>query len=134
MEKCFLSGLDIGKGQLTKEHVVPKSKVPYYIANSVFNIKPAIKIFNNMKSDMFLCQWEDQKVALCYKALQNWNLKRADKQSIIKALEMFEDGKNQRNPCKFCLLSVSQEYCFARDELAKYRERWLWQACQGQRR
>ena len=131
MDKCFLSGLDIGKGQLTKEHVVPKSQVPWFIANSTFNIRPAIKIFNNMKADMFLCQWEDLKIDLCYHALENWNLKRGDKQTIIKALGMFEDGKNQRNPCKFCLLSVSQEYCFARKELAKYRERWLSQISQG---
>ena len=129
-EKCFLSGLDILKGQLTKEHVVPKSKVPLYIANSPFNIKPAIKVFNNMKADMFLCQWEDLKIDLCYTALQNWNLKRADKQCIIKAIDMFEDGIGQRNPCKYCLLSISQEYCFARQELAKYRERWLTQVRQ----
>lgn len=126
-ETCFLSGLDIGKGQLTKEHVVPKSKVPAFIANSPFNIKPAIKVFNNMKSDMFLCQWEDLKIDLCYKALQNWNLKKADKQCIIMAVNMFEDRIGQRNPCKNCLLSVAQEYCFAREELAKYRERWLTQ-------
>lgn len=131
MDKCFLSGLDIGKGQLTKEHVVPKSRVPAYIANSVFNIKPAIRIFNNMKADMFLCQWEDMKIGLCYHALENWHLKKADKECIIKALEMFEDRKTQRNPCKFCVLSVSQEYCFARKELAKYREQWLSQINQG---
>ena len=65
-EKCFLSGLDIGKGQLTKEHVVPKSRVPAYIATSPFNIQPAIKVFNNMKADMFLCEWEDKKIELCH--------------------------------------------------------------------
>lgn len=129
-ETCFLSGLDIGKGQLTKEHVVPKSKVPAFIANSPFNIKPAIKVFNNMKADMFLCQWEDLKIDLCYNALQNWNLKKADKQCIIMAVKMFEDRIGQRNPCTNCLLSVAQEYCFAREELAKYRERWLTQVRQ----
>ncbi len=130
-EKCFLSGLDIGKGQLTKEHVVPKSRVPAYIATSPFNIQPAIKIFNNMKADMFLCEWEDKKIELCYTALEKWNLKRGDRSCIIKALEMFERGKNQRNPCRYCLLSVCQEYCFAMKELAAYRERWLSQISRG---
>lgn len=127
MEKCFLSGLDIGKGQLTKEHVVPKSKVPLFIANSTFNIRPAIRVFNNMKSDLFLCEWEDLKLDLCYEALENWNLKKADKQCIIRALELFSDSRNQRNPCQHCLLSIRQEFCFARPELAKYRDKWLTQ-------
>lgn len=124
-ETCFLSGLPIQKGQLTKEHVVPKSKAPVYIANSPFNIRPAIKIFNNMKGDLFLCQWEDMKVELCYRALVNWHLKKKDKDCIIKALEVFERHPYTRNPCKFCVFSISQEYCFARPELAQYRDKWL---------
>lgn len=129
-QKCFLSGLDIGKEQLTKEHVVPKSQVPSFIANDPYNIRPAIKVFNNMKADMFLCQWEDKKIDLCYFALQNWHLKKADRQCIIKAINMFEDGFMRRNPCKYCLLSIFQEYCFARQELARYRDMWLEQVRQ----
>ena len=123
-ETCFLSGLVIPKSQFSIEHVAPKSKVPYYIAYSEFNLRPAIKIINSIKGDRFLCQWYDERVTLCEYALDKWNLKNSERNCIIKALERFKKQRGD-NPCSHCVLSIAQSYCYARPELSKYRALWL---------
>lgn len=124
---CFLSGLEIPKGQYSREHIVPRSKVPAYIASIPYNIAPAIKIFNCIKADRFLCEWEDKKYELTYNALKNWNLKQTNKDVIIKALDRFATEKDTLNPCQHCILSkIATEHCYARRDLEKYRIRWLY--------
>lgn len=124
---CFLSGLEIPKGQYSREHIAPRSKIPYYIACHPYNIAPAIKIFNCIKADRFLCQWEDKKYELTYNALKNWNLKQANKDIIIQALDRFSAEKDAQNPCQRCVLSkIATEYCYAQRNLEKYRVRWLY--------
>lgn len=130
---CFLSGLEIRKGQLSKEHLAPKSKIPFYIACHPYNIKPASKIFNQIKADRFLCQWEDKKIELTYHALKKWNLKKATKEDIIEALDRFATEKDTLNPCQHCILSkIATEYCYANRNLEKYRVRWLYDIQFGQ--
>lgn len=124
---CFLSGLEIPKGQHSREHIAPRSKIPKYIASVPYNIAPAIKIFNFIKADRFFCEWTDKKYDLTYHALQNWNLKQANKDLIIKALDLFERQENNINPCQYCILSkVGTEYCYAQRNLERYRVRWLY--------
>lgn len=130
---CFLSGLEIPKGQKSREHIVPRSKIPKYIANNPYNIAPAIKIFNCIKGDRFLCEWEDKKFELTYNALKSWNLKQANKEIIIKALDRFATEKESLVPCQHCILSkVATEYCYAERNLEKYRSRWLYDIQFGQ--
>lgn len=124
---CFLSGLEIPKGQYSREHIVPQSKVPFYISSNPYNIAPAIKIFNCIKADRFLCEWEDKKFQLTYYALQHWNLKQTNKDIIMKALDRFATEKDSLNPCQHCILSkIATEYCYANRDLEKYRIRWLY--------
>ena len=124
---CILSGLEIPKGQYSREHIVPRSKIPSYIASTPYNIAPAIKIFNYIKSDRFLCEWEDKKFELTYNALKTWNLKQANKDIIIKALDRFAAEKESPVPCQRCILSkIATEYCYAQRNLEKYRIRWLY--------
>ena len=126
-EICVLSGLEIPKGMYSREHIAPRSKIPLYVASIPYNIAPAIKIFNCIKADKFLCQWEDKKTELCYNALRNWNLKQASKDVIIEALDRFATEKDSLNPCQRCILSkVATEYCYANRNLEKYRIRWLY--------
>lgn len=124
---CFLSGLEIPKGQYSREHIAPRSKIPSYVASIPYNIAPAIKIFNYIKADRFLCEWEDKKYELTYNALKSWNLKKANKDVIIEALDRFATEKDSLNPCQRCILSkVATEYCYAQRNLEKYRVRWLY--------
>lgn len=124
---CFLSGLEIPKGQYSREHIAPRSKLPKYLANHPYNIAPAIKIFNCIKADRFLCEWEDKKFELTYNALKTWNLKQANKDIIIKALDRFATEKESLVPCQHCILSkIATEYCYANRDLEKYRIRWLY--------
>ena len=123
-EICFLSGLEIPKGQHSREHIVPRSKIPSYIASHPYNIAPAIKIFNCIKADRFLCEWEDKKFELTYNALKSWNLKQANKEIIIKALDRFATEKDSLNPCQHCILSkIATEYCYENRNLEKYKYR-----------
>ena len=133
MKQCILSGLEIPKGQYSREHIAPRSKLPPYIASIPYNIAPAIKIFNCIKADRFLCEWEDKKYELTYNALKSWNLKKASKDVIIEALDRFATEKDSLNPCQRCILSkVATEYCYAQRNLEKYRVRWLYDIQFGQ--
>lgn len=124
---CFLSGLEIPKGQYSREHIAPRSKIPSYIASIPYNIVPAIKIFNFIKGDRFLCEWEAQKFELTYNALKSWNLKKASKDVIVKALDRFATEKDLLNPCQRCILSkIATEHCYEQRNLEKYRVRWLY--------
>lgn len=124
---CFLSGLEIPKGQYSREHIAPRSKIPSYIASIPYNIVPAIKIFNFIKGDRFLCEWEDKKYELTYNALKSWNLKKASKDVIVKALDRFATEKDLLNPCQRCILSkIATEHCYEQRNLEKYRVRWLY--------
>lgn len=123
---CFLSGLEIPEGSGSKEHIVPRSRAPKHIVSLPYNIQPAIKVINHIKGDRMLCEWEDQKITLCTFALENWKLKATDKRIIINALAGFATEKEPQNPCQRCVLSEATEYCYARQDLEKYRIRWLY--------
>ena len=129
---CFLSGLPIPQGKMTKEHIVPRCCAPTNIISVPYNIQPAIKIINNIKGPRLLCEWEDQKISLCYNALEHWNLKQSDKDVIIRALDRFATEKEPLIPCQRCVLSQATEYCYARRDLEKYRIRWLYGIKQGE--
>lgn len=121
MATCFLSGLKIPKGKNSKEHVVPKSKAPYYVVSQEYNIQPAIKIINHIKADLFLCEWEDNKITLCLNALYNYKLKSSDRNVIIKALDRFATEKEPLIPCQRCLLSEqAKEYCCDKRRMEEY--------------
>lgn len=122
MTKCVLSGLDIPSGKSTREHVAPKSKVPRFIAQQPYNIRPAIKIINNIKGNLFLCQWEDMKLDLCYHALYSYKLRPCDKHILRDAIEKFE---NEPRPeaCEICICAQKkyQSYCYDKQRLNEYR-------------
>ena len=71
------------------------------------NIVPAIKIFNFIKGDRFLCEWEENKYDLCYHALLHWNIKQSDKKLLQQALK----GMPLLNPCDYCICRIYQGYC-----------------------
>lgn len=124
-EICFLSGLPIKAGQFSVEHFAPRSRLPYYLAWSKFNLRPALKIMNCIKGDRFPCEWEEHKISLCHTALKKWNLKSFERDSIIKALKLFEKSDGSYNPCSDCVLSIAREYCYSKPEFARYRNMWL---------
>lgn len=105
-EVCFLSGIEIPKGKYSKEHYCPKSRLKI-LAQHPYNIRPAIKIFNQIKGGRMPCEWESQKYDLIYYAYKNWNLKLSDKKLLRQAL----NGMPKINPCEYCLCSQFQQYC-----------------------
>lgn len=121
MATCFLSGLEIPKGKSSREHVVPRSKAPLFVTSQKYNIRPAIKVINQIKGNLFLCQWEDQKINLCFNALEKYWLKQSDRNIIIDALARFATEKEPLNPCQRCLLSEqSKEYCCDKRRMEEY--------------
>ncbi len=105
--KCILSGLEIPKGQMNREHYLPKSRVPYYIAQNPYNIYPAIKIINSIKGDLYPCSWESCKFNLVARAYQNYNLRHGEKALVKWVL----DEMRPINPCEHCLASCYKQYC-----------------------
>lgn len=88
---CYLCDEPILRPKdLTKEHYCPKSRVPRYIAQSPYNIKPAIKIVNNIKGNLMPCEWEDRKVFLIYRALQSYHIDRFERQLLTRVLEKYQ--------------------------------------------
>lgn len=104
---CFLSGIEIPKGKYSREHLAPRSKVPPEISQQADNIKPSIKIFNYIKGDRFLCQWEEQKYGLVFYAYNNWKLKPIDKKLLREALK----GMPKIDACEHCICNIYKEYC-----------------------
>ena len=101
---CFLSGEPIIRPKdLTREHYCPKSKLPLSIASEPYNIKPAIKIINNIKGDLFPCEWEEQKIGRVYNAIINYNLDNYERALLSLVLEKYKiQGK--RDVCPLCVL------------------------------
>lgn len=108
-DTCFLTGLLIPSGQYSKEHYVPLSRADPIITHNPLNIFPAIKIINHIKGNLLPCEWEEQKINLCYKALKNFRLihKNGSLGGIVKrSLENWEEYKI--TPCKYCLLKCHE--------------------------
>lgn len=99
---CVLSGLEIPKIKASREHYVPRSRVPKYIWNNPRNIFWTHYMLNAVKSNYLGCEWEDLKFALTYKAIKNWNLKSDDREFLINAMNNWEQYKT--NPCDLCIL------------------------------
>lgn len=105
MTKCILSGLEIPEGKGTKEHLVPKSRIPMF-AHTTGNIFPAHKVMNCMKGDLLPCEFEKLKYDLAIKALYDWHIKEPDREFIRKALANWYDGYSP-DWCKICILNCN---------------------------
>lgn len=122
---CFLSGLEIPRGQYSVEHIVPRFWLPSRYYSLKENKAPAIKVINNIKGIHMPCEWFDMRYELTYHAYNNWKLKRPEKEVVYKALKRFEKSE-EINPCQYCILrKTAQMYCVEREDLEKYRQRWL---------
>lgn len=106
---CVLSKLEIPKGKSSIEHIAPKHWLPVELYSLNENKAPAIKVFNFIKSDLFLCQWYDQRIALCYKAIDRWHIKTKDKQLVAQGIDNFRH-LHWENPCSLCVC-YGTEYC-----------------------
>lgn len=94
----------------TREHYAPKSRVPYYIAQNPYNIRPALAIINHIKGNLFPCEWQDARLRLCYRALQNYHLKPAWRQQVRAAIANYESAP-AADPCADCICRFYREYC-----------------------
>lgn len=109
---CCLSGLQIlSPNDLSAEHYCPRSRVPALFANHPYNIRPALKIINQIKGPLLPCEWERVKFDLCYHALISWNLNAPNENLIIQTLNNFGKEKGFYNPCRDCILSKVKKQC-----------------------
>ena len=104
MTQCILSGLEIRKGYMTKEHLVPKARAPKYITDNPANIFPADKIINNLKGAYLPCEFEEVKYSLTYHALEAWKLKTADREFLQRTLINWEHNYHP-DFCNICLIN-----------------------------
>lgn len=126
--RCFLSGLEIPNGEYSVDHYVPKFWLPSRYYSMKENKVPAIKVINSIKGIHMPCEWFDMRYELTYHAYTNWHLKRQDLRIVESALDVFEEQEVPLNPCKRCILrKTAQQYCLEREELEKYRKRWLYE-------
>lgn len=105
---CMLSGLVIPQGKYSKDHYLPRAVCPPNIYSLPQNIFPSIKIFNQVKSAYYPCQWYEARETLCYHAYVNWNIKDSDKKLLRQALE---SGLPIYDPCEYCIASKLTKYC-----------------------
>ena len=113
---CFLSGIEIPKGQASIEHFAPRSRIPKAIAQQSYNLYPAIKVINFAKGDLMPCEWFAQREYRLQYAYKNWKLKAIDKKIIQKALK---SGLPQMNPCEYCICAKHVQYCVNRKLLER---------------
>ena len=105
---CILSGLIIPDGKYSREHYLAKSLCPKEIAALRENIFPSIKIFNEIKGNLYPCEWMDMKYDLCYHALVKWNITKSDRNLIRLGLSK---GLPEFDACRYCLAVRYKELC-----------------------
>ena len=105
---CILSGLEIPKGKQNIEHLVPKSRVPKYIANNPYNLYPAHKVINCIKGNLLPCEFEERKFSLSYHALESWRMKSDDREFVRRTIENWEKNY-QPDWCSICLLQCREK-------------------------
>jgi hypothetical protein len=115
---CFLSGLEIPKNKHSVEHYAPKSRVPKFIAQQSYNLFPAIKIVNFIKSNLMPCEWHDQRDYRVAYAYKHYKLKQDDKK-ILRHL--MQHGFPDTNPCESCICSKYVKYCVNKELLERSR-------------
>lgn len=119
---CCLSGLPITCRQdFSREHFVPKSRTTPELSGNSYNIRPAIKIVNNIKGDLLPCEWMLVREERLLYALLYYKLTKHEKSIITKTLDRFATEKEQLNPCQYCILSSAKEQCDAARNMAGYR-------------
>jgi hypothetical protein len=106
---CFLSGLEIPFGKVSKDHYFPKHLLPEKIYSLPENIVCACKILNNIKGDLPPCIWEEQKYKLTLRAIKVYNISNQNKKFLKMALENWNTYKI--NPCNYCIARKFEEYC-----------------------
>lgn len=108
---CFLTGLPIlRRSDWSREHYAPKSRIPPFLAQQPYNIRPALKIINSIKGNLLPCEWIEQRAALCYRALQHYNLNSQQRAQVLKSMEIFINAAPV-NPCAACICARAPEYC-----------------------
>lgn len=105
---CFLSGYEIPDGKYSRDHWLPRAVCPEYVYSLPANIKPAIKIFNQVKAAYYPCQWYAMRYELCYHAYEHWNIKESDRRLLGRAVL---NGMPEYDPCKYCVAKKFVEYC-----------------------
>ena len=99
---CFLSGLEIPKGKLSREHYFPKSLIPrnlHFVKNNIF---PAHKLINEIKGNILPCKWEQKKFDRVLFAIEHYDLRSADREFCRKTLENWEQYRI--DPCVWCIM------------------------------
>lgn len=99
---CFLSGLEIPAGRLSRDHLFPKSLIPknfHYTKNNIF---PAHKVINEIKANLKPCVWEQKKFDRVLFAIEHYDLRSADREFCRKTLENWEQYRI--DPCVWCIM------------------------------
>lgn len=108
MAVCILSGLEIPKGKMNREHLVPKSRGRKRIVDNPYNIYPCHKVLNSIKGNLLPCEWEERKWNLVYHAIFLWKLPDEDKDFLEKTLVNWEHNYKP-NFCEICLLGCQNQ-------------------------
>ena len=101
---CILSGLPIPAGQKSKEHYVPRSRLPDAYKGDRNNIYYAIRIINNIKGNLLPCEWEENKYHILTTAL-TYHLTTTQKKLIHRAIDNMKHYTI--DPCAYCILSTT---------------------------
>lgn len=101
--KCILSGLEISKADVSREHLCPRHRVPKIIWNNPENVFNAHYLLNSIKSDFLPCEWNEEKYSLVEYALRKWKLQQSERDFLNKAVANWKAGYNP-DWCSLCLL------------------------------
>lgn len=100
---CFLSGLEIPKGRVSREHFFPHSLIPKGFYTTRNNIFPAHKVINEIKGCLKPCVWEEKKFDRVFYAIEHYDIRSADREFCRKTLENWEQYRI--DPCAWCIMS-----------------------------
>lgn len=110
---CFLSGAPIiNLKDFSREHYVAKQRAPAWITGQDYNIRPALKVINNIKGADLPCEWHARRIYKIEQALDSWNLSAHNQLVAREALRyIVRERKKQFIPCNWCILRIYPEHC-----------------------
>ena len=84
----------------------PKYAELHAVVFDEYNLRPSIKIVNNIKGNLLPCEWEEQKVSRVYKAIYTYKLDSYELSLLKKLLEKWIKAPIVK-PCNKCGLALN---------------------------
>lgn len=99
--RCILCDLEIPQGKASRDHYLPRSRVPKRLWNNPNNTFWVFYMLNAIKGDYLPCEFWNLKYGLTCNAINNWRMPDEDREFLKRAMDNW--SVYDLDPCSLCL-------------------------------